>query len=60
MRDALKAVKGHPSGVLLAAQLLEVLAYPFAGDTPLGRSSSASSASSCSPSRCMPSGPRPR
>ncbi len=38
MRDALRAVKSHPSGVLLAAQLLEVLAYPFAGDTPLGRS----------------------
>ena len=37
MRNWFGAVKGHPSGVLLAAQLLEVLAYPFAGDTPLGR-----------------------
>lgn len=31
------AVKTHPSGVLLAAQLIAVLAYPFAGDTALGR-----------------------
>ncbi|MEP6854849.1 MAG: ion channel [Pedococcus sp.] len=37
MHDAIKAVRGHPSGVLLAAQLLEVLAYPFAADTPVGR-----------------------
>ncbi|GAA2738684.1 ion channel [Pedococcus aerophilus] len=37
MHDVLKAIKGHPSGVLLAAQLIEVLAYPFAGDDPLGR-----------------------
>lgn len=37
MHDTLKAIKGHPSGVLLTAQLIEVLAYPFAGDTPLGR-----------------------
>ena len=37
MNDAVKAIKGHPSGVLLAAQLIEVMAYPFAGDTPLGR-----------------------
>jgi Ion channel len=37
MRDWFHAVKGHPSGVLLAAQLIAVLAYPFAGNTPLGR-----------------------
>jgi Ion channel len=37
MRDWFQAAKAHPSGVLLAAQLLAVLAYPFAGDTPLGR-----------------------
>jgi hypothetical protein len=30
-------IREHPSGVLLAAQLIAVLAYPFAGDTPLGR-----------------------
>jgi hypothetical protein len=30
-------VKGHPSGVLLGAQLVAVLAYPFAGNTPVGR-----------------------
>ncbi len=30
-------VKEHPSGVLLGAQLVAVLAYPFAGDTPIGR-----------------------
>jgi hypothetical protein len=38
MREWFDAVKGHPSGVLLAAQLIAVLAYPFAGDTPAGRS----------------------
>lgn len=37
MHDVLQAIKSHPSGVLLAAQLIEVLAYPFAGDDPLGR-----------------------
>lgn len=37
MRQWFAAVKGHPSGVLLAAQLIAILAYPFAGDTPLGR-----------------------
>jgi Ion channel len=37
MRHWFRAVKGHPSGVLLAAQLVAVLAYPFAGDTPIGR-----------------------
>jgi hypothetical protein len=30
-------VRQHPSGVLLAAQLVAVLAYPFTGDTPVGR-----------------------
>ena len=30
-------VREHPSGVLLVAQLIAVMAYPFAGDTPLGR-----------------------
>src|SRR5688500_4930822 len=37
MREWFSAVKGHPSGVLLTAQLIAVLAYPFAGDTALGR-----------------------
>jgi hypothetical protein len=30
-------LKEHPSGVLLGAQLVAVLAYPFAGETALGR-----------------------
>jgi hypothetical protein len=30
-------MRGTPSGVLLMAQLLAVLAYPFAGDSDLGR-----------------------
>ena len=30
-------IRQHPSGVLLAAQLVAVLAYPFTGDTPAGR-----------------------
>ena len=37
MSDWMTALKEHPSGVLLAAQLMAVLAYPFAGDTPTGR-----------------------
>jgi len=37
MRDWYAAVKGHPSGVLLVAQLVAVLAYPFFGDTAGGR-----------------------
>ncbi|MFC8503297.1 ion channel [Pedococcus sp. NPDC057267] len=37
MRAWVQAVKGHPSGVLLVAQLVAVLAYPFFGDTPGGR-----------------------
>jgi hypothetical protein len=37
MRAWFQAVKGHPSGVLLVAQLVAVLAYPFFGDTPGGR-----------------------
>jgi hypothetical protein len=37
MRAQLSAVKAHPSAVLLGAQLLEVLAYPFAGEAALGR-----------------------
>jgi hypothetical protein len=37
MRAWFQAVKGHPSGVLLTAQLVAVLAYPFFGDTPGGR-----------------------
>ena len=30
-------IRQHPSGVLLAAQLVAVVAYPFAGETPAGR-----------------------
>jgi len=37
MQEWLIKVKEHPSGVLLAAQLVAVLVYPFAGDTALGR-----------------------
>jgi hypothetical protein len=37
MRHWLSAMRGTPSGVLLMAQLLAVLAYPFAGDSDLGR-----------------------
>ncbi|GAB3448172.1 ion channel [Phycicoccus ginsengisoli] len=37
MRAWVETVKGHPSGVLLAAQLVAVLAYPFFGDNPGGR-----------------------
>lgn len=33
----LAAVKGHPSAVLLVAQLAAVLVYPFAGETAPGR-----------------------
>ncbi len=33
----IERIKGHPSGVLLGAQLLAVLAYPYTGDTPGGR-----------------------
>ncbi len=32
-----QAAREHPSGVLLAAQLVAVLAYPFFGDTVAGR-----------------------
>ena len=37
MHERLEAVKSHPSGVLLAAQLLAVCAYPFFGDNAGGR-----------------------
>ena len=37
MPQWIEDVKAHPSGVLLGAQLVAVLAYPFAGDTPIGR-----------------------
>jgi len=37
MSPWMTTVKEHPSGVLLAAQLIAVLAYPFTGDTPAGR-----------------------
>lgn len=37
MSQWMTTVKAHPSGVLLAAQLIAVLAYPFAGETPVGR-----------------------
>jgi hypothetical protein len=37
MSDWMTTIKEHPSGVLLAAQLVAVLAYPFAGETPAGR-----------------------
>lgn len=37
MSQWMTTVKAHPSGVLLAAQLIAVLAYPFTGDTPAGR-----------------------
>ena len=37
MPQWIEHVKAHPSGVLLGAQLVAVLAYPFAGDTAVGR-----------------------
>lgn len=37
MSQWMTTVKEHPSGVLLAAQLIAVLAYPFTGETPAGR-----------------------
>jgi hypothetical protein len=37
MSDWMTTVKEHPSGVLLAAQLIAVLAYPFTSETPAGR-----------------------
>ena len=37
MRHWVSAIRSTPSGVLLIAQLLAVLAYPFAGDNHLGR-----------------------
>lgn len=37
MSQWMTTVKAHPSGVLLAAQLIAVLAYPFTGETPAGR-----------------------
>ena len=37
MSEWMTTVRQHPSGVLLAAQLVAVLAYPFTGDTPVGR-----------------------
>jgi hypothetical protein len=37
MSDWMTTLREHPSGVLLAAQLMAVLAYPFAGDTATGR-----------------------
>jgi hypothetical protein len=36
-RDLLGALRRHPSAVLLVAQLLAVLAYPFADDSDVGR-----------------------
>ena len=32
-----RAAKGHPSAVLLGAQLIGVLVYPFMGESPTGR-----------------------
>ena len=37
MRGFLRSAREHPSAVLLAAQLLAVLAYPFLEGSPLGR-----------------------
>ena len=37
MSQRIATIRQHPSGVLLAAQLVAVLAYPFTGDTPAGR-----------------------
>ena len=37
MPDWISTVRQHPSGVLLGAQLLAVLAYPFTSETPTGR-----------------------
>lgn len=37
MPEWITTIKQHPSGVLLAAQLIAVLAYPFTGETAAGR-----------------------
>jgi len=37
MPEWMTTIKQHPSGVLLAAQLIAVLAYPFTGETAAGR-----------------------
>lgn len=37
MADWLRAAKAHPSALLLAAQLVGVLVYPFMGESPTGR-----------------------
>jgi hypothetical protein len=37
MPEWIATIKQHPSGVLLAAQLIAVLAYPFTGETAAGR-----------------------
>ena len=37
MPEWITTIKQHPSGVLLAAQLVAVLAYPFTGETAAGR-----------------------
>lgn len=37
MNDTVQAVRRHPSAILLAAQLLHVLAYPFLDSTAVGR-----------------------
>lgn len=37
MSEWMTTIRQHPSGVLLAAQLVAVVAYPFTGDTPVGR-----------------------
>lgn len=37
MAGWLRAAKGHPSALLLVAQLIGVLVYPFMGESPTGR-----------------------
>lgn len=37
MSDWYRAAKAHPSGVLLAVQILGILLYPFMGESGLGR-----------------------
>ena len=35
--SATRVLRDHPSAVLLAVQLVAVLAYPFFDDSPVGR-----------------------
>ena len=54
------AVRRHPSGILLLAQLLAILAYPFLGRQHLGRALLGAVGTGWCWSRCGPCAARPR